>query len=301
MLSRTIVTCIVCSLLAAVVALGLPQVVEASGNIDPLNKWVWGTNVGWLNFNPTDGGVTVCADHLEGYAWAENIGWIRLGTVNGCAAHVYSNDSITDYGVNKDLVGNLSGNAWSTNAGWIKFDPTNGGVTINSTTGSFDGYAWAENVGWIHFKGSGSVPYNVVMRLVPTATATPTATPSVTQTFTATPTNTVSPTFTYTFTTTPTRTPTPSVTHTFTLTPTNTASPTFSRTVTGTPTPTVAILHPGDFNCDAVISAADLPALVQLLPSGEPDSCGGDLTDDGKLDENDVGALIEEIFGDAGT
>ena len=117
-----------------------------------MNKWAWSTNAGWINFNPTNGGVTVCNDHLEGYAWAENIGWIRLGTFSGCAAHKYNNTSASDYGVNKDSSGNLSGNAWSANAGWIKFDPTNGGVTINSTTGSFDGYAWAENVGWIHFK-----------------------------------------------------------------------------------------------------------------------------------------------------
>ena len=64
-------TRIVYSILAAAIAFGLWQVVEAAGNIDPLNKWAWGTNVGWLNFNPNNGGVTVCGDHLEGYAWAE--------------------------------------------------------------------------------------------------------------------------------------------------------------------------------------------------------------------------------------
>ena len=116
-MSKKIITRIVYSVLAAVIALGLLQVVEAAGNIDPVNKWAWGTNAGWLNFNPSNSGVTVCADHLEGYAWAENIGWIRLGTFSGCAAHTYSNASITDYGVNKDSSGNLSGNAWSTNAG----------------------------------------------------------------------------------------------------------------------------------------------------------------------------------------
>ena len=165
-MTKKFITRIVYSLLAAAMAFGLWQVVEAAGNIDPVNKWAWGTNVGWLNFNPTNGGVTVCGDHLEGYAWAENIGWIRLGTFSGCAAHTYINASPADYGVNKDSSGNLSGNAWSTSAGWIKFNPTNGGVTINSTTGSFDGFAWAENVGWIHFKSTGAFPYNVVMALV---------------------------------------------------------------------------------------------------------------------------------------
>ena len=52
----------------------------ASGSIDATDKWAWGTNIGWINFNPTHDGVTVYSDHLEGYAWAENIGWIRLGT-----------------------------------------------------------------------------------------------------------------------------------------------------------------------------------------------------------------------------
>jgi hypothetical protein len=44
-------------------------------NIDPEDKWAWSTNAGWINFNPPDGGVMVCSDHLEGYAWGENVGW----------------------------------------------------------------------------------------------------------------------------------------------------------------------------------------------------------------------------------
>jgi hypothetical protein len=82
---------------AALAAIGMVQMVEAAGNIDSVNKWACSTNAGWINFNPTHGGVTVCADHLEGYAWGENIGWIRLGTFSGCAAHTYSNTSTADY------------------------------------------------------------------------------------------------------------------------------------------------------------------------------------------------------------
>lgn len=151
--------------LAAVLAVSLFQAVEAAGNIDPNGKYAWGTNIGYINFNPTFGGVTVCNDHLEGYAWSENIGWIRLGTFSGCGAHTYSNTSPTDYGVNKDSVGNLTGSAWSTNAGWINFSPTGGGVKITLISGSFDGYAWGENVGWIHFKSTGAFPYNVIEKL----------------------------------------------------------------------------------------------------------------------------------------
>jgi hypothetical protein len=150
-------------LLPAALVLALFGLAQAAtgGNIDPVDKWAWSTNAGWINFAPTCTGctgVSVYADHLEGYAWGENIGWIRLGTHTGGGAHTYDNTSATDYGVNRDSSGNLSGYAWGTNVGWINFGPTNGGVTIDAS-GSFDGYAWGENIGWIHFKGTA---YNVV-------------------------------------------------------------------------------------------------------------------------------------------
>jgi hypothetical protein len=138
---------------------GLAQ--AATGTIDPVNKWAWGTNVGWINFRPEHGGVTVYPNHLEGYAWGENIGWIRLGTHTGGGTNHYDNTTNTNYGVNRDASGHLSGYAWSTNVGWINFSPTHGGVTIDPATGSFDGYAWGENVGWIHFKNADPA-YNVV-------------------------------------------------------------------------------------------------------------------------------------------
>jgi hypothetical protein len=124
----------------------------AGSNIDPTDKYAWSTNAGWINFNPTHGGVTVYADHLEGYAWAENVGWIRLGAYTGGDPHHCDNTTKDNYGVNNDGSGNLSGYAWSTNVGWINFNPTHGGVTIDPTTGRLEGYAWSENVGWIHFK-----------------------------------------------------------------------------------------------------------------------------------------------------
>lgn len=161
-MSKKIITALAYSLLALVLALGFWQIAQAAGNINPINKWAWSTNSGWLNFNPTAAAVRVCRDHLEGFAWAENLGWIRLGTFNSvCTLHTYSNTTTADYGINRDSSGKLSGNAWSTNAGWIKFNPTHGGVTINPTTGLFTGYAWAENVGWIHFNNTNAPAYNV--------------------------------------------------------------------------------------------------------------------------------------------
>lgn len=146
----------------AALFLALAGVVYAVGNIDATNKWTWGGNIGWLNFNPTHGGVTVYDDHLEGYAWAENIGWVRLGTYTGGGAHTYANDAADTYGVNNDGAGNLSGYAWGTNVGWINFNPTHERVTVDPDTGEFDGYAWAENVGWIHFRNSGTNAYSVI-------------------------------------------------------------------------------------------------------------------------------------------
>ncbi len=148
-------------LLSIALLLALAGVAYAAGNIDAVNKWAWGGNAGWLNFNPTHGGVTVYDDHLEGYAWAENIGWVRLGTYEDGGAHTYANDAADAYGVNNDGSGNLSGYAWSANAGWINFNPSHGQVTIDPATGQFDGYAWAENVGWIHFRNA-SPDYSVV-------------------------------------------------------------------------------------------------------------------------------------------
>lgn len=139
-------------LVGSVLTLLAVSVALADGSIDPTNKYAWGTNTGWINFAPTNGGVTIYSDHLEGDAWGENIGWIRLkGTAR---------DSMP-YGVNNDGVGNLSGYAWGTNVGWINFKPTNGGVWVDPVTGNFEGYAWGENVGWIHFQNSSGNAYTV--------------------------------------------------------------------------------------------------------------------------------------------
>ena len=133
-------------------------VVLAFGSIDSVMKWAWGTNVGWIDFAPDLGGVTVFEDHLEGYAWGENIGWIRMGTCESGSPCTYANTSAENYGVNHDGAGNLSGYAWSSNVGWINFDPDGEEqVLIDLKTGDFSGYAWGENISWIGFNNA-SVP-----------------------------------------------------------------------------------------------------------------------------------------------
>ena len=156
--------CMICLALCGFLSFNTSWASE--GNVDTTNKYAWSENSGWLNFRPSNGGVTVKGTYLSGYAWAENIGWIKLGSGTG----PYDNDSSTNWGVNRDSgTGALSGYAWSENAGWINFNPTNSQVVINTSTGSFDGYAWAENVGWIHFQYD-DPPYNVAVA-APTITS----------------------------------------------------------------------------------------------------------------------------------
>jgi hypothetical protein len=117
-------------------------------NIDPYGageRFAWGENVGWLNFEPGAGsGVHVLPSAVQGFAWAENIGWINLSPAG------YG-------GVVNDGSGNLSGFAWAENAGWINFDPDVPADAGNlyrvwiDADGKFGGWAWGENIGWIHF------------------------------------------------------------------------------------------------------------------------------------------------------
>lgn len=138
-----------------------PAAAGAIGNISPSDKYAWSEAAGWSNFNPSNGGVGVYDDHLEGLVWAENVGWIKLGSHNGGGYFTYANSSAGDWGVNLNGAV-LSGYGWSETAGWIRFDPSNGGVTLNPANGVFDGWAWSENLGWIHFKGN-SPAYNVLL------------------------------------------------------------------------------------------------------------------------------------------
>ena len=107
--------------------------------------YAYGENVGWANFNPTNGGATVTATGLSGYIWLENVGWVQL-SYPGVTSPL--NTPSTNWGVTNDGNGNLGGYAYGENVGWINFNPTNGGVKIDSS-GNFSGYAWGENVGWI--------------------------------------------------------------------------------------------------------------------------------------------------------
>ena len=102
------------------------------GTIDAANKYVWGENIGWVNFGTANGNVHITDAGLSGYALSETAGWINLANVTN------------------DGEGNLSGYGWGENIGWINFNPANGGVVINAL-GEFTGSALGENTGWLIF------------------------------------------------------------------------------------------------------------------------------------------------------
>ena len=143
----------------------------------------------------------------------------------------------------------------------------------------------------------------------PTATSIPSSTPTLTPTSTPTPTSsqamvpTDTPGFTETpsFVGTPMPTDTPidqaTSTATDTATPTSTPMPTATTTVTPSMPPTL-VAEPGDSNCDGLITAADLPQLLALLPLNDAGPCGAaDANGDGTVDEADVTFTIAALFG----
>lgn len=142
---------------AAWIVLGTAVASIGATNVDPVLRYSWGENIGWIAWRDGDAGVRVHATILSGYAWGENVGWIHLGDgtpVNGTA---YANADGSDSGVNIDpATGNLSGLAWGENIGWINFDTAAalGGsgqhARLDAAARRLRGYAWGENVGWIN-------------------------------------------------------------------------------------------------------------------------------------------------------
>lgn len=129
------------------------------GTIDPVNRYAWSENIGWIDFGTTLGNVHITNTELTGYAYGENVGWISLNCANDTTC------GTVDYKVMNDGNGVLSGYAWNENIGWIDFAPTEGGVIIDAS-GNFSGSAYGENIGWITFNcavtdSCGDVNYKV--------------------------------------------------------------------------------------------------------------------------------------------
>ncbi|WP_156164504.1 hypothetical protein [Bradyrhizobium sp. LTSP885] len=98
----------------------------ATGTIDATNHYAWNDNGGYVNWNATNGNVTVTDTTLTGYIWSAGFGWINLSPTLG--------------GVTNNA-GVLGGYAWGANTGWINFT----GVTIDSN-GLFHGSTVAQSL-----------------------------------------------------------------------------------------------------------------------------------------------------------
>lgn len=68
----------------AAVAAAAPAAASTTSNIDSANRFAWGENIGWINFDGSStGGPTArvsvnAAGQFSGFAWGENVGWINF-------------------------------------------------------------------------------------------------------------------------------------------------------------------------------------------------------------------------------
>lgn len=127
--------------------------VHAATTIDPVNKYAYGANLGWMDCSGGTGETAtgvVMGDYVcSGYIYSGNVGWINLGSGSPTNGIDYQNLSASDFGVNNDGLGNLSGYAWGANIGWITFEQTYGKPNVNLLNGNLSGYVWSANCGWI--------------------------------------------------------------------------------------------------------------------------------------------------------
>ena len=133
--------------------------VLAQSNVDPVHKYSWSENCGWMNWrdagSPTSSqGAVIGTTFMYGYVWLENAGWLKLGGGTPANGFAYSNTTGPDTGVNIAPSGNLSGFAWGENVGWVNFDTAAALAPFSQharvSAGRLRGYAWGENIGWIN-------------------------------------------------------------------------------------------------------------------------------------------------------
>ncbi|HEX3718892.1 MAG TPA: thrombospondin type 3 repeat-containing protein [Verrucomicrobiae bacterium] len=122
---------------------------RAATTIDPVNRYAYGANIGWINCaGDTANGAVIGEYVCSGYIYSANIGWINLGSGVSANGIAYQNNSAVDFGVNNDGLGNLRGYAYAANAGWIAFENT-GAPAVDLRTGVLSGSVWSANCGWI--------------------------------------------------------------------------------------------------------------------------------------------------------
>jgi hypothetical protein len=137
------------ALLKLFVVAALTGSVWAATTIDPVNRYAYGANIGWIDGYADGANGAVIGEYVcSGYLYGANVGWINLGSGSPTNGIYYQNLSANDFGVNQDGLGNLRGYAWGANIGWINFENT-GAPKVDMRTGRFTGSIYSANCGWI--------------------------------------------------------------------------------------------------------------------------------------------------------
>ena len=135
-------------------ALAAVATTRAATTIDPLNRYAYGANIGWMDGYADGANGAVISDYVcSGYIYAANVGWINLGSGSPTNQIYYQNLSANDFGVNQDGLGNLRGYAYGANIGWVNFETT-GAPKVDLRTGIITGYVYSANCGWISLSNS---------------------------------------------------------------------------------------------------------------------------------------------------
>ncbi len=98
--------------------------VEATASPAPTSEEVNPTPVDTNGYS-TPGSTFAIPTALAGWAWSSTVGWLSFSSNNEAAPS-------GEYGVNRDIYGNLTGYVWAANIGWIKF----GGLATDSMPSS---------------------------------------------------------------------------------------------------------------------------------------------------------------------
>ncbi len=127
----------------------LPVSAFAATTISATHKYSYGANFGWMDWSGDVSNGVVVTDYVcSGYIYAANVGWIHMGSGSPVNNISYQNNSMSDYGVNLDAMGNLRGYAYGENIGWINFE-NYGAAKLDLSTGILSGYCYSANCGWI--------------------------------------------------------------------------------------------------------------------------------------------------------
>ena len=85
----------------------------ADTTINATNKYSYGANIGWINWQGDNANGAVIGDYVcTGFIYSANVGWINLGNGAPTNGIRYQNLSANDFGVNHDGDGNLRGFAY---------------------------------------------------------------------------------------------------------------------------------------------------------------------------------------------